>query len=89
MNIYKPITQEVTVEKLDHLLKTRKITSLDPITDNKFLVTYIPTINEEICVSHGLDYVKVLEKETNYNLEKNIDTFLLKAQSAEGRCLYY
>jgi hypothetical protein len=75
MNIFKPVTQEVTGEKLDHILATRKVTALQPVTDNKSLITYLPTINEQICVEHGLDYEKVLSKETNYNLERNIDTF--------------
>jgi len=75
MNIIKPITKTVTKEKLDFILSTRKVKSFHEITKNDFLVTYLPLIDEQICSEHGLDYIKVLSKESNYNIEKNIDMF--------------
>jgi len=75
MNIIKPITKNVTKEELDFLTCTRKIKTFHKITENDYLITYIPVIDEQICYDHGLDYIKVLSLDKNINLEKNIDVF--------------
>jgi hypothetical protein len=75
MNIIKPITKSVNMEQYNYIISTRKVTSDRPVTDNDFLITYIPVVDEQICTEHGLDYIKVLEKDNNSNLEKNIDVF--------------
>jgi DNA polymerase type B, organellar and viral/RNase_H superfamily len=75
MNIIKPKTECLTKDKLDTILSTREVKSYHEVTNNDYLVTYIPIINREICTEHGLDYVKVLTSEKNTNIEKNIDIF--------------
>jgi len=75
MNIIKPKTKEVDKQKLDYILSTRTVKSLREITNNNFLITYTPIVNEEICLAHGIDPVSVLNRESNFNLEKNIEIF--------------
>jgi DNA polymerase type B, organellar and viral len=75
MNIVKPITKSVNREQYNYIISTRRITSDRPITDNDFLITYLPIVDEQICNEHGLDYIKVLEKDYNPNVEKNVDVF--------------
>jgi hypothetical protein len=75
MNIVKPITKSVNREQYNYIISTRKITSDRLITDNDFLITYSPIVDEQICNEHRLDYIKVLEKDTNPNVEKNVDVF--------------
>lgn len=75
LNIFKPITKTVDIKKRDFLASTRVIKSQKELENNLFILTYQPIISEEICTSHGYDYLKVLEKEKNINIEKNIDIF--------------
>ncbi len=76
MNIIKPITQTVNKEKRDYIFSTRIVHSHTLLNDDKFLITYTPTINKEICFEHGLDIMKVLEKESKTtNIENNLDLF--------------
>ena len=75
MNIIKPVTKSVYKEKFNYITSTRKVTSYHEITENDFLITYLPTVDEQICTEHGLDFIKVLEKDNNSNLDKNIDVF--------------
>jgi DNA polymerase type B, organellar and viral len=75
MNIIKPVTKSVNKEKFNYITSTRKVTSYHEITENDFLITYLPTVDEQICTEHGLDFIKVLEKDNNSNLDKNIDVF--------------
>ena len=75
LNIIKPVTQTVNKEKRDYIFSTRIIKSQIILNNNKFLITYEPTISKEICKQHGLDIIKVLEKESKQNIEKNLDLF--------------
>jgi hypothetical protein len=75
MNIIKPITKTVNKNEFDFILSTRVVKSFHEITNNDYLITYIPLIDEQICAEHGLDYIKVLTKDKNYNLENKIDVF--------------
>jgi hypothetical protein len=71
MNIVKSITKTVKKKKeLDFILSTREIKSLHEITKNDFLVTFLPIINKDIGLEHGLDYIKVLSKDKNFKIEK-------------------
>ena len=75
MNIIKPITQTVDKDRRDFICSTRIVHSHTILNDNKFLITYTPTISKEICMQHGLDNIKVLEKESKLNIESNLDLF--------------
>lgn len=75
LNLVKPSTKTVNKLKLDYLMSTREIKSIQNINENEYLVTYLPIINEQICIAHGLDYIKVLSQENNQNIEKNLDKF--------------
>jgi hypothetical protein len=75
MNIIKPITKSVTKDELDFIISTRVVKSFHEITKKDFLVTYVPLIDEQVCLEHGLDYIKVLTKDKNYNLEKKVEVF--------------
>lgn len=75
LNIIKPITQTVSKERRDFIFSTRVVHSQTLLTENKFLITYDPIISNDICNQHGLNIIKVLEKESKLNLEKNLDIF--------------
>lgn len=63
MNIIKPITQTVNKDKRDFICSTRIVHSHTILNEDKFLITYTPTISKEICTEHGLNIIEVLEKE--------------------------
>lgn len=75
LNITKPITKTLNLNKLDYITSTREIFSYQPITDDNFLVTYNPIISEEICNEHGVNYIKVLEKEHIFDLDNKLNQF--------------
>lgn len=62
LNINKPITELVNLEKLDLLMTTRHCNSFTKITDNDFLISYFPSISKNICEMHGVDYIKALSE---------------------------
>jgi hypothetical protein len=75
LNFIKPISQTMNLTKRDYIFSTRKINSQKILNEEKVLVTYQPNVSEEICSEHGLDYFKVLEKESKINIEKSLDVF--------------
>ena len=75
LNLIKPITQTMNKDRRDYIFSTRKIHSHTMLNENKFLITYDPSISKEICISHGLDIIKVLEKEGKTNIENNLEFF--------------
>ena len=85
LNLIKPITQTVVFFKIyfkkedkdrrDYIFSTRNVHSHTILNENKILITYTPTISKEICMQHGLDIIKVLEKESKLNIESNLDLF--------------
>lgn len=75
LNIIKPVSKVVNSHKLDALLSTRQIKSIQEINSDTFLVNYIPIVDIQICMDHGVDYMKVLMNNNNYDIEKNIDVF--------------
>jgi DNA polymerase type B, organellar and viral len=72
LNIFKPITKTVDMSTRDFIASTRTIKAQKELNDSKYLITYDPNISETICKEHGLDYLKVLNKESNANLEKQL-----------------
>ena len=75
MNIVKPITQTVNKDKRDFILSTRSVQSHTVLNNDRFLITYSPIISKEICTEHGLDIIKILEKESKKNIENKLDLF--------------
>ena len=75
LSIIKPITQTVNKERRDYIFSSRIVKSQTILNENKFLITYDPIISKEICEQHGLDIIKVLEKEYNLNIENKLDLF--------------
>lgn len=75
LNIIKPITQIVNTKKRDFIASTRKLLAQKILNDDNFLITYQPNISRQICEEHGLDFIKVLDKEFKTNIENNLDLF--------------
>jgi len=75
LNLVKPITKIVNIEKRDFILSTRIVHTHIILDDNNFLITYNPNISKEICNQHGLDFFKVLEQESKTNIENKLDIF--------------
>ena len=75
LNIIKPITQTVNKDRRDYIFSTRIVHSETILNENTFLISFDPVISKEICQDHGLDIIKVLEKESKLNIESNLDLF--------------
>lgn len=75
LNFFKPITETVDKKKRDLILATRDVYSELFLVKNKILITYNPIISKEKCLEHGLDILKILEKESKGNIEKKLDSF--------------
>jgi hypothetical protein len=75
LNFVKPVTETVNRDKREFILTTREVYSEKNLNNNKFIITYNPIINKFICENHGVDYLKVLEREYKLNLEKKFDSF--------------
>jgi DNA polymerase type B, organellar and viral len=75
LNIIKPVTQTVDMNRRDYISSTRIVHSHSVLNENKILITYDPIISKEICLQHGLDITKVLEKESKLNIESKLDLF--------------
>ena len=52
------------MEVLTRIICTRDVYSDIFLVENNFLITYNPIISKEKCLEHGLDILKLLEKET-------------------------
>jgi hypothetical protein len=75
INIIKPKTEIITSERLDFILSTREVKSHHELPGNKYQVTYLPIVNQDICNEHRLDYLSVLTKDKNHDIDRNIDVF--------------
>lgn len=75
LNFVKPVTETVNNDKREFILTTREVYSEKNLNNNKFIITYNPIINKFICENHGVDYLKVLEREYQLNLENKFDSF--------------
>jgi hypothetical protein len=75
LSIIKPISKVVDLKERDYILSTRVVNSQKLISDTKVLITYEPFIDRNICEINNYDFIKVLEKEKNINLDKNLDLF--------------
>jgi DNA polymerase type B, organellar and viral len=73
MSIIKPTTKLVNKEELDYMLTTRKVSNIKLITENKYLVTFISQPSKEICLSHNLDYEKVIRQDYKWGMESSND----------------
>lgn len=70
MNIFKPVTEIVDYDKLSFISSTREVHSIKKITNNDFWISYNPEVDEEICLSYGLDYFKVCNLTPSTDVEK-------------------
>jgi hypothetical protein len=70
INIKKADSEIVDDVKLNFLLSTNKVVSVINVTNKDYLVTYYPNISKEICESHGLDYLKVIN-DKSLDIEKD------------------
>ncbi len=78
LNINKPKTEIVDLDKLDLLISTRECNSFKKISDNSFLISYYPKVSKVICEMHGLDYTEVLKDaslKVNLDNQSNSDKF--------------
>ena len=88
MDISKPITELVDSKTFNEISLTRKITTWKEITDNSVLVTYIPEIDESICDSFNIDYIKAiqsLEESKKNSTFEGVSIPIAAATTAYGR----
>jgi len=69
MSILKLQTDIVTNEKFLEKLTTNPINSVKPVSDNDVLISYSNVISKQITTEHGLDYIDILNKNSNKDLE--------------------
>ena len=62
INFEKPITEVLSEETFQKKMLMYKIVSYKQITENRVLVSYIPSLDYDIITSHGLDYLKIVSK---------------------------
>jgi hypothetical protein len=83
MNINKPITEIVDIDKLESLIDTREFEGIPKkLTGEEYIITYYPKISKEICESHDLDYYKVLKANSNVEESKQIKDVSLSTAAA-------
>lgn len=75
LNFVKPITKTVHKPELDKILATKEVKTFKQINDNNFIVTFVPVVNRDICISHNLDYYKVILNERKQSIVDKIDVF--------------
>jgi len=78
LNINKPKTEIVNLDKLDLLISTRECNSFKKISENSYLISYYPKISKVVCEMHGLDYAEVLKEvksEVNLDNQSGSDKF--------------
>ena len=88
MDISKPITEIVDSKTFNEISLTRKITTWKEITDDSILVTYIPEIDESVCDSFNIDFIKAiqsLEKSKKNSTFEGVSIAIAAATTAYGR----
>ena len=68
LNIIKPVTKLIKGDRLYYLLSTCNVKSIKEITNDTWLVNYIPIVDPDICLEHGVDYLKAINNYKNSNL---------------------
>ncbi len=88
MDIIKPVTEIVDSKTFNEISLTRKITTWKKITDYSTLVTYIPGLDESVCDSFSIDFLKALQslKESHKNSTfEGVSIPIAAATTAYGR----
>ena len=62
INMDKPITELLNRDVFERKMLMNKITSYKELSDDKYLVSYIPKLDHDIITSHGLDFMKFVNK---------------------------
>jgi hypothetical protein len=80
INLVKPITSLVSEETFQEISLMNKISSYKVIGNNKYIVSYIPSMDYKILKSHGLDMVELLKKYKDKEIqEKNNSSVVISA----------
>jgi hypothetical protein len=70
MSIFKLQSEIVPMNKYIEKLSTNRINSVKNISDNDVLISYDNVISKKITEEHGLNYIEILNKNSNIDLEK-------------------
>ena len=62
INMDKPITELLSREAFERKMLMHKIMSYKDISEDKVLVSYVPKLDYDIITSHGLDFMKFVNK---------------------------
>lgn len=62
INLEKPVNEVLSKKAFESKMAMYKIMSYQPISEDKYLVSYIPKLDYDIITSHNLDFLKVLNK---------------------------
>ena len=62
INYEKPVTEILSDNEFNNKMLMHKIMSYKQISENKYLVSYIPKLDYEIINSHKLDFIKIVNK---------------------------
>ena len=68
----KPVTEIVNHDDFERISTTKKIVSYTKLEDNKYIITFLNKLDQDIMRSHGMDMIKVIE----HHPDKEIDKFI-------------
>nr|YP_005351174.1 DNA polymerase type B2 [Peltigera malacea]AEK48302.1 DNA polymerase type B2 [Peltigera malacea] len=84
LNVYKPVTKIVNEDTFNFIISAYDVNSFTKISDDDdYLITYYPEVNKNTCISHNLDYTKVLNSnKVNVGKLKEFNDVSLSTASA-------
>ena len=69
INLEKPVTEVLSYQVFDQKMLMHKIISYKEISNEKVLVCYVPKLDYEIINSHNLDFIKIVNKYNDKELQ--------------------
>ena len=69
INLEKPVTEVLSHKAFENKMLMCKIMSYKEISNDKVLVSYIPKLDYEIIKSHNLDFIKIVNKYKDKELQ--------------------
>lgn len=80
INMDKPVTEILSQKAFSSKMLMYRITSYKELSDDRVMVTYIPKLDHELITSHGLDFLKVVRKHKDNEVQAiNITSVVISA----------
>lgn len=80
INLEKPITEVLSYEAFETKMLMHKIMSYKEISEHKVLVSYVPKLDYDVINSHGLDFIKIVNKYKDKEIKaRNVTSVAISA----------